>query len=211
MTEVSLGWPRTTDWVFLMPHFLRRRRWIVDAFQLRLLVTLLLQHTIIVVLAGVIVVLPILLELRQPSELTRSKADTANAFLYLHKHMWLAGGALLALMTVYLTIMTHRIAGPLYRFRQVFQAAGRGDLSVRVRIRKTDYLHDEARSLEAMIDELRKLVSNIRDRSDRAVSALESLRRAAPEQRGPVAGVLKHLDESLKQLRASVEAFKIDA
>ncbi len=193
-----------------MWRLLRRRRWIVDRFQLRILMAGMLQQLIILGLLALAIVFPMFLELRKPTELTRTREDIACTLLFLHTHIWPAAGALLVLMAIQWTVVTHRIAGPLYRFRQIFRAASAGDLSVPVRIRKTDYLHDEARSIEAMIDGLNTLVSEVQDRSERAADALESLRVTA-ERGGQVREVLGRLDERLRELQASVQKFKLDA
>jgi methyl-accepting chemotaxis protein len=148
------------------------------------------------------------LELQEPTEVTRRKEDVASALLVFHKNLWPAVGILLAMIAIQATLMTHRIAGSLYRFRQVFKSAGQGDLSVRVRIRKTDYLQHEARVLEEMIEGLRTMISGVRDHSAQLSDAVESI-RAAPQGGRAGPDDVRRLDESLKRLNASVEKFKV--
>ena len=66
--------------------------------------------------------------------------------------------------------VSHRVAGPLYRFRQVFGQVTRGDLSVRVRVRDGDYLTRESEDFDAMI-------RAVRDRVRRAQTSAAAVRR----------------------------------
>ncbi|MDP8217496.1 MAG: HAMP domain-containing protein [Candidatus Theseobacter exili] len=53
----------------------------------------------------------------------------------------------------YLSIRnSHKIAGPVFRFKETFRRVSAGDLSVRVHLRKGDHLHDLAGLFNQMLD-----------------------------------------------------------
>ncbi|MDP3790566.1 MAG: methyl-accepting chemotaxis protein [Candidatus Omnitrophota bacterium] len=58
--------------------------------------------------------------------------------------------------------ISHRIAGPIYRFQKSAEAIRNGDLSVNFNIRKTDELKDTAASLEDMVESLRKDIGEVK-------------------------------------------------
>lgn len=112
----------------------------------------------------------------------------ATAFIGLHDHIWLPLGALFLMLACVFILQSHRVAGPLYRFRRVFARVASGDLSFNVRIRQKDYLVQEAADLDRM-------VSALRDRVSVAQQELEELRRA-------IAG-LRHTPDALRPDRLS--------
>ncbi|MFQ5882012.1 MAG: HAMP domain-containing protein [Candidatus Methylomirabilales bacterium] len=90
--------------------------------------------------------------------------------------------------------VTHRFAGPLYRFQQVADRIAAGDLSIRFKLRKGDDLLDlEAalsRAIETMAGTIRETQRLLTDLTHR----LEGLRRRAGE------GQRQSLDEDLTGL-----------
>ncbi len=60
-------------------------------------------------------------------------------------------------MTIIVIFISHRIAGPLQRLKQYMQKVGGGDLSVRLRFRTYDEIHDVACSFNEMVEGLKKL------------------------------------------------------
>jgi methyl-accepting chemotaxis protein len=83
-------------------------------------------------------------------------------FTILHDSVWPAFPIALLLILVHSVFFSHRIAGPLYRFRNVFKAIAQGDLTVQTKIRDHDYLQQEADGLEHMVVELRSKLSEIK-------------------------------------------------
>ena len=57
---------------------------------------------------------------------------------------------------LYLVFFTHRLVGPLVRVKYAFDAIRKGDYSVRINLRKHDYLKDVADSFNQMADSLEK-------------------------------------------------------
>ena len=85
---------------------------------------------------------------------------------------------LIGLATIVMTLMvSHKIAGPLYRLKRVINSLGEGDFSEDFRIRSKDQLQDLARIFNEMIiklrDRLKELEKHIRGIKDRSASISE--------------------------------------
>ncbi len=95
----------------------KRRRILIDAFQYRLLMANLAYFGTIVLVFAVVVFLPLVFQLRP------GKAEElADEFLSFHARLWPALFIVLVLLAFHSVLLSHRIAGPLYRFRSVLRA-----------------------------------------------------------------------------------------
>ncbi len=117
-----------------------------------------------------------------------------------------AGMLLVAALAAVLTLYdSHRIGGPLYRFRANLLAVGRGDLTLVTRLREGDELQSLTGAMNDMTQSLRAKVEAIRD----AASELESLAHQSPpglsaEDGQPGAGA------GWERLRRAIGEFRID-
>jgi nitrogen fixation/metabolism regulation signal transduction histidine kinase len=84
---------------------------------------------------------------QSPAPLLSEAQRVAEQFELLHSRFWPVVFVVSLLLIVHGVFFSHRIAGPLYRFRRIFQSVASGDLTVRTSIRKSDYLHVEAQCL----------------------------------------------------------------
>lgn len=53
-------------------------------------------------------------------------------------------------------LISHKMAGPMYRFQKSAEAIRDGDLSVNFHVRKTDEMRDMSKTLDSMLQSLRK-------------------------------------------------------
>lgn len=84
---------------------------------------------------------------------------------------------------------SNRIAGPVYRVRQVAQALAEGDLTSRARIREGDFFGEELATLDTAVTTLRERINGLRDAASR-------LQEGPPDQ------------AAIKQLREQLGWFK---
>ena len=63
-------------------------------------------------------------------------------------------------------IISHRIAGPMYRFEKSAQAISKGDLSVNFYVRKSDEMKHTAVTLEEMVESLRGDIDKMKKLAD---------------------------------------------
>jgi general secretion pathway protein G len=141
--------------------FGRRRTYIVNpALQIGMLVTSLGYVVFLVFVVAVAVFAPLVLRLTQPGPDTAETSDAALRLLYLHQVYWLP--ALLGVLVIALHSVgtSHRIAGPLYRFRRVCESMTAGVVPPRVTLRKGDQLLREADAVNAMLDTWRTFVDD---------------------------------------------------
>jgi general secretion pathway protein G len=184
-------------------------RLIVRKFQLRFLFANLLHFCLIaLVLAGTIFGPPAF-QLLTASTAPADRAAAATVFLALHGSVWL--GLVLACLIglARMAVVSHRIAGPLVRMVATLRAVQRGDVSMRFKVRSSDYLAQEAAALDAMTMRLRRRIRAAQGRALKLDAALEDLRAA----HGPRSGELFDrrfgaVDEQIRRLREHLDRFQ---
>jgi methyl-accepting chemotaxis protein len=189
----------------------KRRRILIESLQYRLLaIHLVYFATILLIFAGALF-LPIILELRSGNLSVLEQGEVAAQFLALHARVWPAMLVVLVLLALHSIVVSHRIAGPLYRFRSIFKAIAEGDLSVRANLRKTDYLGKEADSLNEMVAVLRATLAGIQKQSREVRAAILALKPSI--ERGSMTEMHQHvadLQAQTEALEGSVRHFRLD-
>ncbi len=166
----------------------RRKRLIVEGFQLQFVIVSLLWLAVTLLLFLAVLFGPAAVLVVWPDTTDAQRADAASRLIALHEHAWPAVVLALASGGLFLVRHSHRLAGPIYRFRVTFSRVAAGDLTPRVRLRKGDYLVDEAAELDAMIRSLARAIDDIRAAADVAAEAADSLPPGGRE--GEAASVL---------------------
>ncbi|MBU2498646.1 MAG: hypothetical protein KKE57_07095 [Proteobacteria bacterium] len=141
----------------------RRRNYIVDkSLQIRLLLYNGIYFMIIVLAIGMALFLPLYFEFTDPNLTSDQLVDVAGRVLYLHNKLWTVILAVFIILGIHSILVSHRIAGPLYRFRMTFQDIIDGNISRFIRIRKGDYLVGEQAKIEEMVQMLRSKLNVIK-------------------------------------------------
>ncbi|WP_291989943.1 type II secretion system protein [Luteitalea sp.] len=159
-----------------------RRQRVVVGFQARLAATQLAWTIGLLLLLVALLVAPVIQDLESMDE--RTRVDAATVLLSLHDRIWSAVIAVTAALAAVTLTLTHRVAGPLYRFRHVFEAVSIGQLWVHAGIRSTDYPKEESAALEHMLGTLRTQIGRARLATQEAraatdpVAAMDAIRRA---------------------------------
>ncbi|MEM8609603.1 MAG: hypothetical protein AAGF92_21045 [Myxococcota bacterium] len=94
-------------------------------------------------------------------------------------------------------LVTHRVVGPAYRMRRLFEGIGAGKLEITTGIRKGDELQELYRSFADMVESLRD------QRSEEIAQLEETL--ASMEAAGIQSDYTKQLREVLERIRDSVD------
>ncbi len=192
------------------PH--KRHYFLRDTFQSRFIMVSLAHYLIITLTFIGALFLPLVIQLDNLSLSLAEKGEVANQFISLHERMWLPLLAILVLLTLHSVFFSHRIAGPLYRFRNVFKAVGEGNLSLSVKIRDGDYLHKEAEVLSTMILSLAARMRGIEAQYDEVHRVVAELNRAVEGgSMHDVDQTRKRLEEELERLKASLGQFRTTA
>jgi methyl-accepting chemotaxis protein len=188
--------------------FLRRRRFLINRpLQLTLLWNSLLHVILFVTVTAVALFVPSMIELRSIEDYSQNKLEAANHLLYLHDYFWPA--VLFVLIVIFLTSIrtSHKIAGPLFRFNRTFEAIGKGELPSAIRIRKGDFLVEEAKGINRMLEGLRENVRAVQEAQaalQKAISECEqTAKQSSPtELEDRVKDLVERADELEKRLGA---------
>lgn len=145
-----------------------RRHFLVDArLQLGLAVRAGMYTMLVLCVMGVGLFIP-LVEALDRGPTTPGIGDSAAAMIYLHENFWLLAGLCLAVVLIAAIAVSHRIAGPMVRFKRHLHTIGAGQLPPRMRTRRDDFMKAEVAALNAMVDELQT-------RSDEAHAARDRI------------------------------------
>ena len=81
----------------------------------------------------------------------------------------------MGIVVIVSSIISHKMAGPIFKFEKAFRIIGRGELSHRVFLRKGDMLLDVQNEINAMAQSLHDKVKAGRDCAAAAAARLESV------------------------------------
>ncbi len=191
------------------PH--KRRRILIDPFQYRLLLINILYFSVILLVFLGALFLPLIFQLDSETLTMMEQGELASEFLSLHARVWPAIFVAFVFLAIHSVFVSHRIAGPLFRFRSTFKAVADGDLSVRANLRKRDYLGKESQVLNEMIASLQARIKGLEDHYTEmwavARALQESIESGSPEDMKQNA---EHLRIQMEQFKMSVERFRTE-
>ena len=188
----------------------KRRRVLIDKrLQYKLLIVNINYFVILFIVVGLTLFGPLFFEFYDASIDYMQKSLIAEKILYLHGRLWppfIAAAALFALHSIF---VSHRIAGPLYRFRTVFKRLGEGDFSEDIRIRKNDYLHRDKEVMNETIRSLRTRIGRIKA-EQRAVSDVLAGMNLDSEDVSPELGSqMTRIEHHMAEMRHQLDAFRL--
>jgi methyl-accepting chemotaxis protein len=109
----------------------------------------------------------------------------------------------LGLMLLISLYVSHRFAGPIYRFEKSAQELSAGDLTHRVSLRTGDELMELQEEFNGMAAALQALVQKDRNLAHRLVERVDEVLKRLPEDAGPAREDLKSLKVELEHLTKS--------
>ena len=155
----------------------KRNRWIVNRFQVALLGYNLGYLLISIVGVAVVLFLPLVLQMRDPTLSSQERAGVAEDLLLLDSRVWPALFLTFCFFALHSILVSHRIAGPLVRFRTIFERVASGQLHVSAKLRDRDYLHDEAEALGVMLEALQRRESGVQQTFEALREDIDELER----------------------------------
>ena len=115
-------------------------------------------------------------------------------------------GIVILFFVLHQLVYSHRLLGPLINFVHTFRHVARGDLTRKCHLRKGDYLVDEGREINLMVDGLSELVVQAQhecsELSDCLQAAIPSLREGQKE-------VIEDVKEGVKKFKDAMCRFKL--
>lgn len=143
-----------------MAKFKRKRYFIDKQLQTKYIVLTIMLLLIYTFLFVVILIFPYVIPLTFDSPV-EEQVKAARMLLTLHKAIWPALGAVMLIMGTASIFITHKIAGPVYRFKRVLAEISSGNLNISIKLRDKDDLKDLAEDFNLVIGELRDFVKTL--------------------------------------------------
>jgi methyl-accepting chemotaxis protein len=160
----------------------RRRFSVVNrSLQYRFLAIIIVYSFVIVLFLAAFLFVPDIMRLQDQSLSFHARADAADKMLTLHARVWPAILLVICLVALHSFRFFHRLIGPLHRFRQVYEQVRNGDLNLKVKIRKKDYLHEDEAGLNEMLETLSGKWKSIQQTTEDALVSLDALEETGPE------------------------------
>ena len=187
----------------------KRRRILIDRLQWQLLGITLLYLAATALMFSAALFGPLIWKL-QGNESSIEQAAAATEFLALHRRFWPALIVTFAALSMHSVFTSHRIVGPLYRFRVVFGEVAAGNLVPWVGLRHRDFLVTEAQELNDMLVSLRDRMTRIATHRDEAKRCLAGVERALDTSSVREARTqLVELERTLADLGRQVDHFRL--
>ena len=193
----------------VMKHPNRRRRILVDDTQYRLLAVNVIHVAVVLVLFAVILFGPLVWQLGSGNLTLAEREQASTQLLSLYTRVWLPLLIAFVFLAVHFVYVSHRIGGPLYQFRRLLRAVRDGDLTVRAKLRRKDYLQNEAQIINELIDTMGSKIRGVEAHSEEVRRGLEKLRNAIDRgSRKEIAKLMDRLGTQTEQLQASLGEFR---
>lgn len=107
--------------------------------------------------------------------------------------------------------LSHRIAGPLYRFEKILTDIGRGDLTQRFKLRDNDQLSELSESITELTTTMDKRISDIKLRAHDLTGLLQEIQTTVPSKPSDskeLENLLREVSENIQALEEVVNYFK---
>ncbi len=137
-----------------MPQKYRRRKVFVDRIQYRMVAGNFLYLASVILALVTAGLVPLIRTLDNSGLSVGERDSAARQLLMLSDGFWIVIALVVALCIAHSVIVSHRIAGPLYRVKQCLGQLAAGDLAVRVHTRRADYLVNEVGCINRTLEEL---------------------------------------------------------
>lgn len=190
-----------------MPNaIIRRRRIVVDRpFQWSLCLHGIVQGLFVLCAVSFGIFAPLLWQLGERAPNSVTDVDSAIVMLYMHDRFWSVAGLCLLLVTFAALRMSHRIAGPLVRYKRNLRLIAEGRLPPPLRTRARDYLKEEVVCLNEAVQGVRERVDAIRSAAGLARRELQAVVDQCSDTRKVA---LESLVEAQRQLDACIQRFE---
>ncbi|MFC1623890.1 HAMP domain-containing protein [Candidatus Omnitrophota bacterium] len=110
-------------------------------------------------------------------------------------------------------LFSHKIAGPVYRIERSLDEIAKGNLAMRIKLRKGDELWDLANNINAMVESLDKNVILNKETVLKIQKDLDEIKKAIPHQASQASNAaqirssMNSLEAKIKELEASLKTW----
>jgi methyl-accepting chemotaxis protein len=165
-----------------------------------------------VAVIGMVFFVPLMTELIEAESPSARTVQVSDQMRYLYTYFWPTVSLAMILIFLHSVRASHKVVGPLYRFRVVLEALKEGKISSQISIRKGDYLQQEADLINEVLESLRQNLEGLREAHVQLNQALTEYREElgqnlSTEEKERV----RDLAERADQLADRLEYFKLAA
>ena len=125
----------------------------------------------------------------------------------------IVGLLMAAVVSIVVLLMTHRIAGPMYRFERYAQKVGSGELSSVLKIRKKDQFQNFVSAFNKMTDDIRLGLLRVIGVSEKLGGLIEQLSDSSSNEillKEDIRQVVSELKKDKQDLKKAIAYFKVN-
>ncbi|MEW6746341.1 MAG: hypothetical protein AB1486_26670 [Planctomycetota bacterium] len=191
--------------------FFRRRRFIVNKpLQLSLVASALVYALLVVLTVALSLFLPLFSDLETHQGSSFEAWETATNILFLHEKLWPPILFTLLAVCLHAVWISHKIAGPLYRFKQLFRSIASGVIPRTTRLRHGDLLHPEMEEINVMMAGLRERMEGLKSAQQELERALASSQQLLAGSPCPATATAMHeLEQKVRSLHEQLEHLRL--
>ena len=124
------------------------------------------------------------------------------------------GTLIITIFTIFFTLlMSHKIAGPLYRFENTAKEISKGNLAVKPKIRGSDQVQELSDAFCEMVDQLKNNLTDIASKSKALNNELSEFKQMVGEKKQiyqtEINAPLQQLTKISSELENSIQFFKL--
>ncbi len=190
----------------------RFKKYIDRPFQGRIAITVVVNAILYVFLLTAFLFGPLAYRIDNETGDTES-FTVGQDFISLHENFWPAILVLLGLITIQSIWFSHRIAGPVYRFKVVIKALRNRDFSQRITLRKKDFLTDLMKEINDLIYSMREAFQELKNKNEVLHDEIQNLNQGisqntlSSEEIKQAVARIKQSEDALKQC---LEGFQLE-
>src|SRR4030042_2976367 len=148
----------------LMIRVLRRRKYVIrPKLQVRLMILSISYVIFFCAVIGTYLFIPLMIELDKSDIGSDRALVAAKRILYFNEKFWPALLLSFVAIACHSIFISHKIAGPLYRFNFIFKAIKEGTIPLPLQVRKKDYLYHDMENINHMLEQLRDKMTELQE------------------------------------------------
>ncbi len=182
------------------------------SIQYKFLAIVVIYGTIIAISMATALFLPDIIAMNNENLSQELRTAAAQRTIAFHTRVWPSLITLVCIFALHSFRVLLRIFGPLYRFRMTFPEIVKGNISLRVKLRKKDYLMEEAEKINEMLDVFKEKWGNVQSYGQEALESLSVLEQTAKEGSDSIEDYQKLLEEHrtiLEEVMSQTQYFRL--
>ena len=184
----------------------RRAFRVTSSLQYRFVAISISYSFIIACFFAIAVFVPDMVEMRDQSLNPAVRGIAASRVLTKNLWVWPTILALIIALALHSFFLFKKITGPLYRFRRAFEELESGNLLLRCKLRKGDYLHAEEEALNDMIKVIHERLKGVKQSTKGMIKSIGELEQTIKNGSGWTNPQIDLLHSHSKDLERLVEA-----